>query len=318
MAPHVQPPNGMMQLKRIILGYDGFERDEPLDPAVVKLARASGAELHVVNVLPPPPRIGRQMAGLSGEAIMREVTGWRQARLAEMVQAVGQGDNLRVTAEVATGDPWRELTRVATESKASLVAISDEPRGRKQDRGFGPVTHKLLRFCPVPVWACRAGNHGTDRLRVLAAVDASSALDDASAPAASVLELASAMTAATEGDLTVLHAWNMWTEKILRGQGQVPQGDIDQLLRETEQLAEQQLETLVAHHVPEALSPEVMLIKGQPHDAILAALDAQSFDVLVMGTVARSGLAATFVGNTAERLIHRVDCSLVTVKPAAS
>jgi len=34
-----------------------------------------------------------------------------------------------------------------------------------------------------------------------------------------------------------------------------------------------------------------------------------------MGTISRAGIAGLLVGNTAERLLDQLDCSLLTVKP---
>jgi Universal stress protein family len=42
---------------------------------------------------------------------------------------------------------------------------------------------------------------------------------------------------------------------------------------------------------------------------------SQGIDLLVMGTVARTGLAGFIVGNTAERLLQRLVCSALWVKP---
>jgi len=36
---------------------------------------------------------------------------------------------------------------------------------------------------------------------------------------------------------------------------------------------------------------------------------------VVMGTVARTGLPGLFVGNTAERILTQLDCSVLAVKP---
>jgi universal stress protein E len=38
-------------------------------------------------------------------------------------------------------------------------------------------------------------------------------------------------------------------------------------------------------------------------------------DVVVMGTISRGGIPGLLVGNTAERLLGILDCSLVIVKP---
>jgi nucleotide-binding universal stress UspA family protein len=38
-------------------------------------------------------------------------------------------------------------------------------------------------------------------------------------------------------------------------------------------------------------------------------------DLIVMGTVARTGLGGLLIGNTAESVLQRVDCSVLAVKP---
>lgn len=36
---------------------------------------------------------------------------------------------------------------------------------------------------------------------------------------------------------------------------------------------------------------------------------------MVMGTVARTGISGFFIGNTAEKILRNVNCSVLTVKP---
>jgi nucleotide-binding universal stress UspA family protein len=38
-------------------------------------------------------------------------------------------------------------------------------------------------------------------------------------------------------------------------------------------------------------------------------------DLLVMGSVCRTGIAGFLIGNTAEEVINQVDCSVLTLKP---
>lgn len=40
-----------------------------------------------------------------------------------------------------------------------------------------------------------------------------------------------------------------------------------------------------------------------------------SADVVVMGTVARTGLSGIFIGNTAENIINSLECAVLAVKP---
>ena len=38
-------------------------------------------------------------------------------------------------------------------------------------------------------------------------------------------------------------------------------------------------------------------------------------DVIVMGTVARTGVPGFIMGNTAETILNQIDCSVLAIKP---
>lgn len=44
-------------------------------------------------------------------------------------------------------------------------------------------------------------------------------------------------------------------------------------------------------------------------------MEAFTPDILVMGTIARTGIPGFMIGNTAEDILNSVDCSVLTVKP---
>ncbi len=39
-------------------------------------------------------------------------------------------------------------------------------------------------------------------------------------------------------------------------------------------------------------------------------------DIVVMGTVARTGISGFIIGNTAEAILSQIECSVVAVKPS--
>ncbi len=41
----------------------------------------------------------------------------------------------------------------------------------------------------------------------------------------------------------------------------------------------------------------------------------EKVDLIIMGTVCRTGIAGFFIGNTAEKVLQQVHCSVLTVKP---
>ena len=61
---------------------------------------------------------------------------------------------------------------------------------------------------------------------------------------------------------------------------------------------------------------QVHIVKESPDIAILNHIDTHKVDLLVMGTIARTGIPGVIVGNTAERLLPQIPCSVLAVKPA--
>jgi universal stress protein E len=64
-----------------------------------------------------------------------------------------------------------------------------------------------------------------------------------------------------------------------------------------------------------AVEPHVHVGPGPAADEILACVDEVDPDLVVMGTVSRTGVPGLLIGNTAEKLLDRLDCSLLAVKP---
>ena len=58
-----------------------------------------------------------------------------------------------------------------------------------------------------------------------------------------------------------------------------------------------------------------MLRRGEPEDAIPEFVVSEGIDVLVMGTVARGRIPGMLIGNTAEQVLRKLPCSVLTVEP---
>jgi universal stress protein E len=59
----------------------------------------------------------------------------------------------------------------------------------------------------------------------------------------------------------------------------------------------------------------IQLVEGEPERAISQFVDKNGVDLVVMGTVARSGIAGLVMGNTAERVLQRLRGSVLAIKP---
>ena len=65
----------------------------------------------------------------------------------------------------------------------------------------------------------------------------------------------------------------------------------------------------------QAVEPRTHLLKGSPSAIIPNLARTLRVDLIVMGTVARTGIPGLIIGNTAESILRDIDCSLLAVKP---
>lgn len=66
------------------------------------------------------------------------------------------------------------------------------------------------------------------------------------------------------------------------------------------------------HHIPE---DNTHVIEGLPEDVIQALADKLDAELVILGTIGRTGLSAALIGNTAEHVIDRLNCDVLALKP---
>jgi nucleotide-binding universal stress UspA family protein len=284
------------RLRRIVVGVDIDPDGKAPSPGSLRaveqaclLARRTGASVRVMHSTwrdeeaerPPDPRDAL-------EALRDE-----RAR---------RGDAIEVS--VVEGRPWLELIRAVLRGEADLVVVGKRNRAGDDERRLGSVAVKLLRKCPVPVWVVHPEREPVAE-RVLAATDLTAVGDRA-------LEYAAWIADASGAALHVLHAYQVPLE--LQLEGGVSEQRYVEGLRALERDARAHIEQTLAR--TRFRGPvELHVGRDAPARAIRHAAQRLRPDLLVMGTLSRTGVAGLLVGNTAERMLDRVECSLLTIKP---
>ena len=79
--------------------------------------------------------------------------------------------------------------------------------------------------------------------------------------------------------------------------------------------AKDQLTTLADTIRERGVAVRDMTLDGRPEFAIPDYTAEHGIELLGMGTVGRSGMDGFFYGNTSERILNRVKCSVLAIKP---
>ena len=61
--------------------------------------------------------------------------------------------------------------------------------------------------------------------------------------------------------------------------------------------------------------PKINILKGNPKKLIPKLANELDASLVIMGTVCRTGILGLIVGNTAETVMNKVDCSILAIKP---
>jgi nucleotide-binding universal stress UspA family protein len=297
----------MQRFKKILFVNDPTDRGEALQRAA-RLARSNEAQLTIASVseeLPPPlADIKKSLLRLQEEDIQS---------LLEQLPAEG----LDVETRHLIGTPFIEIIKEVLRAGHDLIIKPAEGRGGVSGLLFGSTDLHLMRKCPCPVWIIKPAKR-KNYARILAAVDPDPGEKANAELNTLILDLATSLARREGSKLYIIHAWSMPYESALRGgRTYLPQFEVDRMVRETRSAHEKWLGELLAHYEAQDPTVKVHLRKGEPADVIPAVAQNKRVELIVMGTVARTGIPGLFIGNTAEKTLTQVDCSVLAVKPKA-
>ena len=180
---------------------------------------------------------------------------------------------------------------------------------------FGSNDLHLFRKCPCPVWVIKPSKR-KKHLRILAAVDPSPAEATNAELNALIMDLSTSLASVDQCELHIVHAWSLSNESLLRsGRIRIPKPDIDRMVKEARRTHKEWMNELLAQYDLHNIPSKAHLLKGEPSDIIANFARKTRVDLIVMGTIARTGIPGFFIGNTAEKTLSNGDCSVLAVKP---
>ncbi len=219
-----------------------------------------------------------------------------------------KAEGVESTSKVAIGSSWREIILEVVRNNHDLVLAGTRPHGFK-GRLFGGTVMNLFRQCPCPVYAVKIGEEPEVPEIVVAS--------DMSEVSSEILNVIVSMAQIADMKIHLVHAIDTQLDKRLKG---LDVGDetIKKCAADIREEVENELNEQLAQTDYRTLSYGVKthVLEGSPEVAIPAFIAENNINLLAMGTLARTGISGFFIGNTAERMLEKVDCSVLTFKPS--
>ncbi len=305
----------MNTLKTILVAVDFSTGSRAALDQASRIARLQGARLHVLHVV--------DSAAVAMMAASRESSYESQATTATQGAQTALNNWLKhsdipadIEVTIAIGTPLHEILEHVRILKADLLVAGIAGTGQTVS-GAGSVSGKLARKSPSRVLLVRS-NHPHAFKKVVACLDFSDT-------AREVLASAHRIAVKDSASVDFLHVWQEpliaspygATGDTVIGIGH-PTVVFTPAERNTLQEGlRRELHAVVKEASQGIQAGEVLLESLNYGNGIVTHAEAVQADLIIVGSKGRTNLRYVLMGSTAERLLTRLPCSVLVVRPPA-
>lgn len=285
--------------------------DEGLKQAL-QLASANQASLTILIACPSfPDKLGDYKA--SYEQFIIE--GMEQAIKSTKMALKINTKKLNTHLELQCGSiPDVRIIQYAIRHSHDLLIKQAETSPNQS--GFKALDMELLRKCPCPLFMVRPAKHTNKEVRIAVAIDPKDEEPVDRELSLELLNYASCLSKHYSGQLDIVSCWFFPPEEYLKDGiwVKVSTAELDKMVLNEKYEHSRCLQTIIKDsNIQEHY--QVHMQKGLPEEVIPSFVEHQEIDILVMGTVARTGISGFIIGNTAENILQKINCSLLALKP---
>ena len=291
----------MRRFRDILAVYDGSVGAEDTLNQAMMLAKTNGAKLKVVDLIEE----GRYSFNSVKE---------RERRLQRLLPALRADSVEDVQAKVLVGTPFLEIIREVLRAEHDLVIAGAEGGSVVKSVFFGSTVTHLVRKCPCPVWIIKPGQtipYG----RILAAIDPKPEDSAIGGLNIKIMDLATSLAGMSGAALDVVHAWDVTGNDRDTIESEAPPGIYEAILAKHEDMHRDAVCALLQRYPLAEIDHEILLPRGLPQRMIAELVQDRDVDLIVMGTVNRTGIPGLLMGNAAETILEAVTCGVLAVKP---
>ncbi|HEY2380370.1 MAG TPA: universal stress protein [Terriglobia bacterium] len=275
--------------------------DEALRQAAGRGAATHG-KLAVCHIVPNELRsnlLFPQFSEREAVAVPAEVEKAGEAVLKRVAEVVGNAE-----AEIIAdhGSPYAEILKRAEAWKADLIVIGSHGMTGADGILLGSVTAKVIRYAHSPVLVARKPS---SRGHIVAGTDFSD-------PALPAISAAVNEARRTNAQLTVVHSLDLYRTTPAAGAMELAS------LAVSEEIC-QDMEKYAREHIGEILNKfglqdHALVTRGPAALALVSAASDLKAELLVVGTVGRTGLNRLLLGSVAEAVASNAPCSVLIVR----
>jgi nucleotide-binding universal stress UspA family protein len=207
------------------------------------------------------------------------------------------------TILIQTGTPFDKIIAEADRLNVNVIMIGSGDISDDKNFRLGTTAVRLIRKSDKPVWVVKKGAKPQIK-KLLCPVDLSE-------PSKRALSNAIHLARKFEAKLSVLTV----VPKVKSLYSKTPELEIrEQMQHEYFEKLHTEFENFLKDFNFHNVQWEKKVLEGTPYQEIMESARTLTPDLLIMGSTGRTGLSRILLGSTAEKIIRKLPCSVITVK----
>jgi len=300
----------MSKYKKILTVIDPSTEDQKALKRSIELAHRSGGEITAfLTIFDFSYEMTTMLSGEEREAMRQSVINDRQQWLNDLISDL-EHDNLTINSSIIWHNrPFEQIIKKVINENYDIVLKGTHQHDKLKSVIFTPTDWHILRKCPCPVLLVKE-HSWPENGNILTAINVGSDDDEHRALNQKLtdetIQLASLIKANT-------HLVNSYPGTPVNIAIEIPEFNACEY---NDTMLKHHLEAMKNHAQSYSISPNNTHVKeGLPEDVIESTAEEIDAELVVLGTIGRTGISAALIGNTAEHVIDRLNCDVLAIKP---
>ncbi len=287
--------------RKILIATDGSKAAEKAADFGIETLRFSGAKVYAAYVIdttsygsvPKDERLSKKVEQF--EKIGHEATSYVE----EKAKAAG----MEAESIVLKGNPAEEIVNFAEDPNVYMIIVGSLGKSGIKRVMLGSVSEKVVRHAKVPVLVVRGLKEEKPHRQILIATDGSKAAENAADFGIEIAGWSGAkVSAAYVIDIPSLDSILMdepWTKDMYN--------QLEKTGREATSYVEENAKSA-------GIEAESILLKGNAAKEILNFAEKQKVDIIVVGSLGKSGVQGFLLGNVSEKVLRNSKVPVLVVR----
>lgn len=300
----------MEKYQKILAVVDPTTEDQKALKRAIELARKTGASITAfLTIYDFSYEMTTMLSSDEREAMRQSVindrTLWLQSILSELAV-----EELNIDCQVIWHNrPFEQIIEQVLKNGYDIVIKGTHQHDKLKSVIFTPTDWHILRKCPCPVLLVKE-HLWPDNGNIVAALNIGSNEEEHKSLNDKITAEAKQLTQVMKANL---HLVNSFPGTPVNIAIEIPEFNASDYNRS---MLLHHEKSMHEHATAFNIEQENTHIKeGLPEDVIQSVADTLDAELVILGTIGRTGLSAALIGNTAEHVIDRLNCDVLALKP---